>query len=163
MVEQDGSWVQLVAKHFFRGGFFKRLVESGGDLLLVNTDKSLERFCLFKLNEKENKWVNLTSLGDRILILGHGWLFSASASDLCVAKGNCIIIVNTMKPEPVYVFDLDQRRLSPIVDYPEYSSLFCKPLGGSSKAGFIIDYAILRLILACNLITKTFEYINLQS
>jgi hypothetical protein len=43
------------------------------------------RIDLFKLNEKDNKWINLTGLGDMALFLG--LVCSFSASDLCVAKG----------------------------------------------------------------------------
>jgi hypothetical protein len=75
-----------------------------GCLLLADVCKSSRRVDLFKLNEKEKEWVKLTSLGDNmVLFLGFSWSFSAST------------------------FDLDEGRLSPISDYPEYPSLFCQP------------------------------------
>jgi hypothetical protein len=74
--------------------------------------------------------VKLTSLGDRVLFLGEVCSFSASASDLCVAKGNCVIfsynIICSSKSESS-ILDLDQGRLSPLSDYPEYSNLFWPP------------------------------------
>ncbi|KAK2356348.1 hypothetical protein QL285_093688 [Trifolium repens] len=121
-----------MAKPFVCGQYLKHLVESQGDLLLADVCKSSGRVDLFKLNEKEKKWVKLTSLGDnRVLFLGYTWSFSASTFDLRVAKGNCVIFVkiisDSSKPDDVYVFDLDEGQLSPIFDYPEYSSLFCEP------------------------------------
>jgi hypothetical protein len=91
-----------VADPLTGGGKTKFLVESEGDLLLVDVYDCCYyvdinnplRIYLFKLNEKDKKWVKLTSLGDRVLILGHVSSFSASASDLCVSKGNCIIFPN---------------------------------------------------------------------
>jgi hypothetical protein len=132
MVRPDGSSFQVMAKPFVCGQYLKRLVESQGDLLLADVCKSSGRVDLFKLNEKEKKWVKLTSLGDnRVLFLGYTWSFSASTFDLRVAKGNCVIFVkiisDSSKPDDVYVFDLDEGQLSPIFDYPEYSSLFCEP------------------------------------
>ncbi|MCH92379.1 F-box protein, partial [Trifolium medium] len=74
---EDDSSVQLVAEPFIDGGHIKFLVESEGDLLLVdvyNCNPVLGhdrlRIDLFKLNEKEKKWVKFTSLGDRVLFLG---------------------------------------------------------------------------------------------
>jgi len=139
MVGLDSS-VQLVAEPLVGGGNKKFLVESEGDLLLADIYECLcfdfndpVRIDLFKLNEKEKKWVKLTSLGDRVLFLGLVCSFSASASDLCVAKGNCVIFIgniferNRISKCESYVLDLDQGRLSPLSDYPEYSKLFWPP------------------------------------
>jgi len=133
----DDSTVQLVAEPFVgrAGGKVKFLVENEGDLLLVDMyeyflfdylDEDALRIYVFRLDEKEKKWVCLTSLGDRVLFLGNGCSFSASASDLCVAKGNCVIFIDNLKSGKC-VFDLDQGRLSPLSDYPEYFNLFWPP------------------------------------
>jgi len=101
MIGPDSS-VQLVAEPLVGGGNMKFLVESEGDLLLVDVydclcidlnDPDLNdpvRIDLFKLNENEKKWVKLTSLGDRVLFLGLGsmcsFYVSASASDLVLRQ-----------------------------------------------------------------------------
>jgi hypothetical protein len=143
------SCVQLVAEPLVDGGNMKFLVESEGDLLLADVydclcidlnDPDLNnsvRIDLFKLNEKEKKWVKLTSLGDRVLFLRLGLVcsFSACASDLCVAKGNSVIFNNYIFEShrqfdykcKEYVLDLNQGRHSLLSDYPEYSNLFWPP------------------------------------
>jgi hypothetical protein len=138
------SCVQLVAEPLVDGGNMKFLVESEGDLLLADVYDCLcidltdpIRIDLFKLNEKEKKWVKLTSLGDRVLFLRLGLVcsFSACASDLCVAKGNSVIfntyIFESYRPFGFqckqYILDLDQGRLSLLSDCPEYSNLLWPP------------------------------------
>ena len=85
---------------------------------------------MFRLDEKEKKWVKLASLGDRILFLGNGCSFSASASDLSVVKGNCVIFSDDAFHYfdqmlcGMCVFHLDQCWLSPLSDHPEYFNLF---------------------------------------
>jgi hypothetical protein len=137
--------VQLVAEDVHRGlrelkgvQDIQFLVESEGELLLVDVYESL--FCfefitiyVFRLDEQEKEWVELTSLGDRILFWGNGCSFSASASDLSVAKGNCVIFIddvfhyNKIRHRGMCVFDLDRGRLFPLSDYPDYLNLFWPP------------------------------------
>jgi hypothetical protein len=81
MVGLDSS-VQLVAEPLVGGGNMKFLVESEGDLLLADIYECLcidlnepVRINLFKLNEKEKKWVKLSSLGDMVLFLGFVFCF----------------------------------------------------------------------------------------
>ncbi|RHN43832.1 hypothetical protein MtrunA17_Chr8g0392121 [Medicago truncatula] len=133
--------VQQVAKHV-DGGDIKFLVESEGELLLVDIYDSHGfgfpgedglRLDVFTLNEKHKKWVKLTSLGNRILFLGNEYSFSTTASDLSIAKGNCVIF--TCESFNYFddmlcgmcVFHLDQRRVSPLSDYPDHSNLFWPP------------------------------------
>jgi hypothetical protein len=141
-----------VAKDVHGGrGDMKFLVESEGELLLVDVYKSYSvyfdldgevacrddlKIHVFRLDEKAKKWVKLPSLGDRILFLGNGCSFSTSASDLSVAKGNCVIfmdddcsLVNKIcnNASGMYVFDLDQGHVSPLSDYPDYLNLFWPP------------------------------------
>ena len=133
--------VQLVAKHV-DGEDMKFLVESEGELLLVDIYDSHPfgfpgeyglRLDVFTLDEKEKKWVKLTSLGDRILFLGNEYSFSTTASDLSVAKGNCVIFIDDAFNYfedmrcGMCVFHLDQCRLSPLSNYPDYSNLFWPP------------------------------------
>ncbi|AES75155.1 TIR domain protein [Medicago truncatula] len=135
MIGPDSS-VHLVAEPLVGGGNMKFLVESEGDLLLADVYDCLcidlndpVRIDLFKLNEKEKKWVKLTSLGDRVLFLGLGlvYSFSVSASDLCVSQGNCIIFESMSSERELYVLDLDDGQLSLFYDNPEYSNLLWLP------------------------------------
>jgi len=122
--------VQLVVE-YVDGGDMKFLVESEGELLLVDiydshcfgfpSEDGL-KLNVFRLDEKVKEWVKLTSLGDRILFLGNGCSFSAFASDLSVVKGNCVIFIdqafhcfNDMACG-MCVFHLDQCRLSLLSD-----------------------------------------------
>ncbi|RHN77156.1 putative F-box domain-containing protein [Medicago truncatula] len=120
------------------------IVESEGALLRVDiyeclgfdySGKDVLRINVFRFDEKECKWADLMSLGDRVLFLGNGCSFSASASDLCVSKGNCVIFIddaflNFNGKNMQYgncVFDLDQGKLSPLSDCPDYFNLFWPP------------------------------------
>jgi len=133
IVGPDSS-VHLVAEPLVGGGKKKFLVESVGDLLLADVHVYPVIVDLFKLNEKEKKWVKLTSLEDRVLFLGLKCSFSVSASDLCVAKGNRVIISDDIlrgfsrrRTRASYVLDLDQGQLPPLSNSPEYSNLFWPP------------------------------------
>ncbi|KAJ6765843.1 F-BOX PROTEIN SKIP23 [Salix purpurea] len=95
------------------GGDKKYLVESKGDLLLVDMYLSIDTdeggigydasqdlvqymsertvwFKVFKLNEEGKCWIEVKDLEDRVLFLGDDLTFSAPASELCGCKGNCI-------------------------------------------------------------------------
>jgi hypothetical protein len=130
-----------VAKDVHGGrGDMKFLVESEGELLLVDVYKSYSVYfdldgevaCrddlmihVFRLDEKAKKWVKLPSLADRILFLGNGCSFSTSASDLYVANGNCVILLDDVFDNNMCVFQLDEGRLSPLCDYPILTILIC--------------------------------------
>ncbi|XP_054785710.1 F-box protein SKIP23 isoform X2 [Prosopis cineraria] len=147
------SSVRLVAEPVF-GGDKKFLVESDGQLLLVDKYLSFDYQCLgaydgfdddvcfgweqavkfevFKLNEEVKEWLELKSLGDRVLFLGDNCAFSSSASDLFISEGNCIIFRDdyfndTAKENGLGVFELDGDRICPISDYPGYCRLFWPP------------------------------------
>lgn len=145
MIGPDSS-VHLLANAVF-GGYIKFLVKSEHELLLVDCngidtgddDVSID---VFRLDEKEKKWVKLTNLGDRVLFLGEDCSFSASASELCVANGNCVIysrdyafhgldsmesgMLDSME-SGMRIFHLDQGRVSPLSGYPDYFKLFWSP------------------------------------
>ncbi|GAU12654.1 hypothetical protein TSUD_121460 [Trifolium subterraneum] len=142
MVGWDSS-VQLVAEPLVGGGGYNKfLVESEGDLLLADVyDCSYTEFPnydpvridLFKLDEKEKKWVQLTSLGDRVLLLEESCSFSVSASDLHIAHGNCVIFEDnifkpyTYKLPQTCILHLDDGRISLLDDCHEYDNLFWPP------------------------------------
>jgi hypothetical protein len=139
--------LELVARAVFKGEK-PFLVESVGDLLLVVQylsnvvyDGVLDVdgggiyngdviFKVFRLDEKNKKWVELSNLRDRVLFLGEDFSFSASASDLCIGKGNSVIfrddILRNGRPTDlgISVFHLDQCRTSPLSDFPCYAKLF---------------------------------------
>ncbi|KAI5410435.1 F-box protein SKIP23 [Lathyrus oleraceus] len=162
--------VELVAEPVF-GGDKKFLVESDGELLLV--DKYLSclvsclrddgdgegdgggvyeiehgfaecefceigreravRFHVFRLDQKEKKWVEVKSLEDRVLFLGEDCAFSASAFDLRIGYGNCVIFRDDVYSDSqsselgVGVFHLGQFRIAPLSCFPCYSMFFWPP------------------------------------
>jgi hypothetical protein len=126
----------LIAEPVF-GGQNKFLVESSEfELLLVDRYEGLNVVWIdvFKLDEMEKKWIKLTDLGDRVLFLGNGCSFSASASELGFANGNCVIYSTSysfhglnIRKCKMSVFHLDQGKVSPLSDYPEYFKLFWPP------------------------------------
>ena len=90
------------------------------------------RFDVYRLEEEEKRWVEVRSLGDRVLFLGDDCAFSASASDLGVDKGDCVVFrddtfnLNALE-SGLGVFHLDEGRISPLSDYPSFSKLFWPP------------------------------------
>jgi hypothetical protein len=142
MIEENLS-IFLLAKPVPFGGKMKFLVESECNLLLVDCygfetssyhDDRTIRFDVFKLDEKEKKWVKLTTLGDRVLFVDHECSFSASASNLHVANGNCIIFSRNCIFSGCYdlqssmrIFHLDQDQVSRLSVYPDYLNLFWPP------------------------------------
>lgn len=104
---------ELFANPIF-GGDKKFLVESCGELLLVDMYLSLDadgddssedelmeqfdccisertvRFRVFRLSKGNLNWIEVKNLGDRVLFLGDDCTFSASVADIYGLKGNCI-------------------------------------------------------------------------
>jgi hypothetical protein len=142
MIEENLS-IFLLAKPVPFGGKMKFLVESECNLLLVDCygfdtssyhDDRKIRFDVFKLDEKKKKWIQLTTLGDRVLFVDHECSFSVSASDLHVAKGNCIIFSRNSPygrhhdlQYAMRIFHLNRDHVSPLSDYPDYLNLFWPP------------------------------------
>jgi len=132
---EENPNVQLVAEPLVDHGNMKFLVESEGDLLLVDISDHDLTVNFFRLDEKERKWVEIKDLGDRVLFIGLEYSFSASASDLCVSEGNCIIFIDdvffyedTDMEHIMTIFFMGQHgQLWPLSDYPEYYNLFWPP------------------------------------
>eukprot|EP00261_Vitis_vinifera_P009737 XP_002279526.2 PREDICTED: LOW QUALITY PROTEIN: F-box protein SKIP23-like [Vitis vinifera] len=150
----DGSSpvVNLAASSVF-GGDKKVLVESEGELLLVDTYFTMyhdddehvrwmiERmihFKVFRLDQREQKWVEIESLGDRLLFLGDDSSFSARASDFYGCKGNSICFTNisffsdaeeddASRSGTIGVFDLDSGSIGPLSSYANYSKTIWPP------------------------------------
>ncbi|EEF33970.1 conserved hypothetical protein [Ricinus communis] len=159
----------LIANPVF-GGDKKYLVESLGDLLLVDMYLSIDtaegglsfgeeflehlaqymsertvRFKVFKLDKEAQTWIEVKSLGDRVLFLGDDSTFSASVSDLSGCKGNCIFFVDNffysrdenlranggddgvLAGRDIGVFDLETGCIGPLGNYPEYAKMFWPP------------------------------------
>jgi hypothetical protein len=156
MIGQEDSSVILLANPVF-GFHVKFLVESECELLLVDchgieigADDNDMKFNVFRLDEKEKKWIKLTTLGDRVLFLDRECSFSASASDLHVANGNCIIYSMHAKFRSINaihsgmrIFHLDQGRVSRLSDNPDYIKLFWPPpkwiLGLHNQSMFLMQ------------------------
>ncbi|AES69438.1 putative F-box domain-containing protein [Medicago truncatula] len=135
-IESDSS-VQLVDNPFIPGDR-KLLVESEGELLLVNIYENLKTFDVFSLDKNNKTWVKLMSLGDRVLFFVNKCSFSASALDMCVVKGNSVVFIDdTFNIYGNCVYLLDGSQQSSASDYRkcfkhvpdglEYLSLFSAP------------------------------------
>ncbi|RVW96707.1 F-box protein SKIP23 [Vitis vinifera] len=127
------------------GGNKKSLVESNGELLMVNTyfDQGIHgimnravRFKVFKLNQIGHMWVEVENLGDRILFLGEKSTFSAVASEFCGCEGNCIYYTNSFffpndQEDDAYtgigIFNLENGNLGPLSSFPNYSKVIWPP------------------------------------
>ena len=135
MGPEENPNVELVAEPLVDHGNMRFLVESEGDLLLVDISDHDLTVDVFRLDEKERKWVEIENLGDRVLFIGLQYSFSASASDLCVSEGNCIIFIDdvffydhTDTEHIMAIFFMGQDgQLWPLSDYPEYYNLFWPP------------------------------------
>ncbi|KAK9287219.1 hypothetical protein L1049_015632 [Liquidambar formosana] len=86
------------------GGHQKHLVDSYGDILLV--DRYLGR--VYKLDEARRDWVEMTSLGDRVLFVDVHCTFSVSARVFTACKGNCIYYGSMCSWRYREVFNLEE-------------------------------------------------------
>ncbi|KAK7271575.1 hypothetical protein RJT34_27597 [Clitoria ternatea] len=152
------SGLGSVAEPVF-GGDKKFLVECEGELLLVDKylsshyfpnaglvlgdgedDDEVDEFGgertvwfdVYRLDQEGKRWVTVNGLGESVLFLGDGSAFSASARDLRVGKGNCIVFRDDALDANciawgIGVFSLDDGRISPLSDCPRFSKLFWPP------------------------------------
>ncbi|OMO91934.1 hypothetical protein COLO4_18003 [Corchorus olitorius] len=156
-IEQEGR--TIVVDQFLNVSFLENvgsptgkrfLVESGDDLLAVEmafhtvfcnnslADK-VNGFSIYRLNEEEQKWVEMGNLGDRIVLISSGQAISLSCSELCLDRGNLIIYsagpyVNLRQclpenedEEVTLVFDLGTKTASPLESFPSIRNLFWPP------------------------------------
>lgn len=172
------STVSKVAEPVF-GGDKKFLVESNGELLLVDKYLSFDyqspgiydtidhefyglgceravKFNVYKLDEEGKEWLELKSLGDRVLFLGDDCAFSALASDLSISKGNCIIFRDdsfneNAQENGIGVFHLGDDRISPLSDYPRYSKLFWPPPNWVRLLRIRVSVIFWFLMLSCRM------------
>ncbi|PRQ47294.1 putative F-box domain-containing protein [Rosa chinensis] len=131
-------------------GAHKHLVECCGDLCVVDRylgsepqrtfnyihcDGEVVDFKVYRLDEEWATWVNVTNLGDQVIILSYDGAFSVSTRDFPGVKGNCIMFTEQdFGPLPAVigmpsrshhrrVFDLQDGSMSKI----GYSQLFRTP------------------------------------
>ena len=154
----DDSSVQLVAEPLVDGGDMKFLVESEGDLLLVDfyecirtgfPDHDPVRIDVFKLNEKEKKWVKLTSLGDRVFFLTL-YAHFLHLLQICVFPKEIVLSLWIISSHQIYTMDkihvfctwikVEFHLCLILLNFPTCSSHL---LSGSSKAEFVSEYVIL--------------------
>ncbi|KAF5749566.1 F-box protein [Tripterygium wilfordii] len=105
-----------------KGQFFKYLMESSGDILLVIRFFRYVITCsftIYRLDIGRKEWVKLDDLGDQILFLGKTTSRSYSAKELGFVRGNCIFFTdvyryNRYKSETNFldwgIFCLDDKR-----------------------------------------------------
>ncbi|XVF68005.1 hypothetical protein PTKIN_Ptkin10aG0167900 [Pterospermum kingtungense] len=129
--------VSMVAAPVY-GGRKKFLVESKGELLLA--DMYLEgwtpKFKVYKLDEVGKRWIEVNNLDDGVLFLGADCTFAATAEDLSMCRGNCIVFVNIFEASGVWdvcVFDLENDSTGPLCEFPQFSKLFLPPSSWSSS------------------------------
>ncbi|XVF68007.1 hypothetical protein PTKIN_Ptkin10aG0168100 [Pterospermum kingtungense] len=132
--------VSMVAVPVY-GGRKKFLVESKGELLLADMyfgsyfDRwTSNKFKVYKLDKVGKRWTKVDNLGDGVLFLGADCSFAASAEDLSVCRGNCIIFVDIFDPSGVCVFDLENDSTGPLCSFPQFSKLFLPPSSWSSSS-----------------------------
>ncbi|KAK4378183.1 hypothetical protein RND71_000045 [Anisodus tanguticus] len=156
--------LKVVANSVF-GGDKKFLIESCGELLMVDKYLSIGReddlgynenvefyeefdcymsertvkFKVYKLDGDMQRWVEVTSLEDRMLFVGDNCTFSVLVSELdSRCKGNCILFADQYfcsteddgglwKNHGIGVFSLENGSIGPISSYIGYAELFWPP------------------------------------
>ncbi|XP_058752463.1 F-box protein SKIP23-like [Vicia villosa] len=141
MIGSDLS-IHLVAEPV-HGGFLygdvKIMVENESELLLVHRSKDFSDgdkpvwIDVYRLDQKEKKWLWLSNLGDTVVFFGRCGSFAASALDLGFDNGNFVIYSNN---NDMSIFHLDQRKNSLLSDYQDYFKLFWPPPEWIISRGF---------------------------
>lgn len=108
----------------------KILVESAGDLLLVERLRIQPYFKGFKLKVKDKEWVETKSLDDRVMFLGGDCCFCVAAKDFgngC--NGNCIIFTDPY----VSILNLGDGYFLPLQIHLAYKNIFYPPSPWSNQ------------------------------
>ena len=180
------------------GGDKKCLVESDGELFLVDRYLSIGPdddpgvnhddeiyghndtyivdttvwFKVFKLDQSEQKWIEVKSLGDRVLFLGDNCAFSASATDLSGCKRSCIYFTDkffrlnkeedsAFKTRDIGVFNLENGNIGPLASYPDYSQLFWPPPAWITSVAFQVSSSISLCCLSWHLLcSPSFTFVS---
>lgn len=93
----DSSFDEEVASRLSGGKKKKRLVESGGQLFLVDKSSDFGKDAsheikIYRLDEKQYEWIEVHTLGDRIFFAVSDCCFSVSSRDFGdkYGRGNCL-------------------------------------------------------------------------
>ncbi|KAI8536907.1 hypothetical protein RHMOL_Rhmol10G0293200 [Rhododendron molle] len=93
LVEASGELIMV--ERFFNKTWYDE--ENGVSIIEVSGGNEMQSwFRVYKLDEEEHKWVELTNLGDRMLFVGKDCCFSVSGTDFdgFNCRGNCIFFVD---------------------------------------------------------------------
>ncbi|KAI3420685.1 VKc domain-containing protein [Psidium guajava] len=131
------------------GGDQKHLVESGGDLYVVDRyfdeDDKLCRtqaadaadFKVYRLNQEWGKWDEIRNLGEVSLFLGNHSCFSVPVKGFSGCKGNCIFF--TARGGRVKVFNMEDRSIKKASDLPDHMRILWPPPAWIAPNGFALS------------------------
>ncbi|GMY05352.1 F-box protein SKIP23-like [Fagus crenata] len=107
---------------------------SVGQFDCLKPDGELVSFQIYMMNDDQQNWTIVGSLGDVVLFLGTNCTFPCTASYLPPnCKGNCIVFCEPrwestyVRGHDIYVADLQTRQIHPLKNSPGYSDLFRPP------------------------------------
>lgn len=113
----------------------KRLVESRGELFLVELYKDQPK--IFRLNMEEKAWIQVENLGDHIFFFADDCSFSLSAREFPECKGNCVYFKESDEKDDderlrfcgpsTQVYDLETGKYGRITSFPEHLKIFWPP------------------------------------
>ncbi|OWM66486.1 hypothetical protein CDL15_Pgr013703 [Punica granatum] len=124
------------------GGSRKHLVESGGDIIVIDRYSDNYRnprsgeavnFRVYRLDQDWGKWDEIRNLGDMVFFLGTSCSFSVSVRDYDGCPGNCIyflerdIYIRVREKMKVYVFSLGNRSIKRMASLPSYLRIMWPP------------------------------------
>ncbi|XP_030464004.1 F-box protein At2g26160-like [Syzygium oleosum] len=135
------------------GGDWKHLVESGGDLYVVdrycNEFSTIGRiragavreaagFKVYRLNQEWGKWDEIRNLGDVALFLGDHSCFSVSVKGFGRCKGNCIYFteINATRGGKVQVFNMEDGSIKRASYSPDHLRILWPPPAWIAPNGF---------------------------
>ncbi|XP_058185175.1 F-box protein SKIP23-like isoform X2 [Rhododendron vialii] len=144
LVESSGELIMV--ERFFNKTWYDE--ENGVSITEVSGGNEMQSwFRVYKLDEEEHTWVELTNLGDRMLFVGKDCCFSVSGTDFdgFDCRGNCIFFVDeycmlfdenyhdqydelrVLGEMEIGVFNLEDSSVGPLVCFPGYADLFWPP------------------------------------
>lgn len=90
---------------------------------------------VYKLDEEWGTWVNISSLGDKVFVLGNECSFSVSAKEFSGREGNCIYFIDPLDASrqgelsgrDARVCDLSSGRISKVANFPGHSCMLWPP------------------------------------